>query len=62
MTHMETTRINEMLGLQIGVIQDAAHKLQSDNLEQLEEDMSALDGAIQELRAMIAGLPHGHRP
>ena len=61
MTHIETARVNEMLGLQIGVIQDAARKLQGANLEQLESDMSELEHAIKELRTMVEGLPHGHR-
>jgi hypothetical protein len=61
MTHIETARVNEMLGLQIGVVQDAARKLQGDNLEQLESDMRELENAIKELWGMMKGLPLEHR-
>jgi hypothetical protein len=58
MTHIETARVNEMLGLQIGVIRDAAGKLNGDDLEALETDIGALEKEIRKLREMIAGLPH----
>ncbi len=58
MTHIETARVNEMLGLQIGVIRDAAGKLNGDDLEALETDIGALEKEIRKLREMLAGLPH----
>jgi hypothetical protein len=58
MTHIETARVNEMLGLQIGVIRDAAGKLNSDDLETLETDIKALEKELRKLREMMAGLPH----
>jgi hypothetical protein len=60
MTHIETARVNETLGLQIGVIQDAARKLRGDDLEQLETDIVELENSIRGLRDILAGLPH-HR-
>jgi hypothetical protein len=60
MTRIETARVNETLGLQIGVIQDAARKLRGDDLEQLETDLVALESSIRGLRDILAGLPH-HR-
>ena len=60
MTHIETARVNEMLGIQIGVIQDAAGKLNGDDLERLEGDIAELENALKKLRAMIEGLPHRH--
>ncbi len=61
MTHIETARVNEMLGLQIGVVQDAARNLQGNDLEQLETEIAALENTIKELRKMVEGLPHRHR-
>jgi sRNA-binding protein len=61
MTHIETARVNETLGLQIGVIQDAARKLQGDDLEQLETDLVELENSIRGLRGILEGLPHHHR-
>lgn len=61
MTHMETARVNEMLGLQIGIIKDFAAKLNGDDLERLETDLAAVEGAVRELKGILAGLPHHHR-
>lgn len=58
MTHIETARVNEMLALQIGVIRDAAGKLNGDDLEALETDIGVLEKEIRKLREMLAGLPH----
>jgi hypothetical protein len=61
MTHFETARINEMLGLQIGIIRDVALKLNGDDLERLEADMVAMERAIREMRSMIESIPHTHQ-
>jgi hypothetical protein len=61
MTQIETARVNETLGLQIGVIQDAARKLRGDDLEQLETNLVALENSIRGLRDILEGLPHHHR-
>ncbi len=61
MTHIETARVNEMLGLQIGAIQDAARRLRGDDLERLESDIGELEDAIKGLRSIMEGLPHHHR-
>lgn len=61
MTHMETARVNEMLGLQIGIIKDFAAKLNGDDLERLETDLAAVEEAVRELKGILAGLPHHHR-
>lgn len=58
MTHMETARINEMLGLQIGLIQDLARKLDTNDLEQLEGDLAEMERAVSGLRDTLGGLPH----
>ena len=61
MTHFETARVNEMLGLQIGVIKDIASKLNDDDLEQLERDLIVMGDSIKEARSMVESLPHRHK-
>jgi len=61
MTHFDTARINEMLGLQLGVIKDIALKLDGDDLEQLEINLTAMEGAVKDIRSMVEGLPHQHQ-
>lgn len=58
MTHIETARVNEMLGLQIAVIRDAAAKLNGDDLENLEQQITELENTVKKLREMLEGLPH----
>ncbi len=58
MTHIETARVNEALGLQIGVVRDLSGRLDPQDLEKLEGDLDELEGAIQELRKLLASLPH----
>ncbi len=58
MTHIETARVNEALGLQIGVVRDLSGRLDPQDLEQLDMDIAELEGAIRELREMLASLPH----
>ena len=58
MTHLETARVNEILGLQIAVIRDAAGKLNGADLEQLAKDIGELENTIKKLREMMEGLPH----
>ncbi len=58
MTHIETARVNEVLGVQIGVVRDLSGRLNPQDLEQLDKDISELEGAIRELREQLAGLPH----
>lgn len=60
MTHIETARVNEMLGLQLAVIKDIARNLDGTELEDLDDDLDALEAAIGKLREMMASLPHHH--
>lgn len=61
MTHFETARYNEVIGLQIGAIQEVVHKLsENSDLEELEEIIAELEGAIDDLRRSLAAMPHGH--
>ena len=58
MTHIETARVNEALGLQIGIVRDFIGRLNAQDLEQLDKDVAELEGAVRELRELLAGLPH----
>lgn len=61
MTHIETARVNEVLGLQLGVVREFIGRLNSQDLEQLERDVAELEGAVRELRGLLDSLPHQHR-
>jgi hypothetical protein len=61
MTHYDTARINEMLGLQIGIIRNIALKLDGYDLERMERTLVELEDAVKAARSMIEGLPHRHQ-
>jgi len=59
MTHIETARYNEVIGLQIGSVQEIAHRLNENrDLEELEAIVSELEGSIADLKASLAAMPH----
>ncbi|HEY5513344.1 MAG TPA: hypothetical protein VIK40_06855 [Geomonas sp.] len=59
MTHIETARVNEVIGLQIGIIQEAARKLNmGSELQELEADIAALEKTIADLKDSLAGISH----
>ena len=59
MTRIETSRVNEVIGLQIGTIQEAASRLkESGEIEALEADISALEKTIADLKDTLAALPY----
>lgn len=61
MTHIETARYNEVIGLHIGAIREIAHKLNEDSdLEELETIIAELEGTIAELKGSLAAMPHRH--
>lgn len=61
MTHIETARFNEVIGLQIGAIQEIVHKLNENiDLEELEAIIAELEGTIAELKESLAAMPHRH--
>lgn len=62
MTHIETARINEVIGLQIGIIREEAEKLNANSdLQVIEADIAALEKAIAELKDTVAAIPHKHQ-
>jgi len=59
MTRIETARVNEVIGLNIAAIQDAAHKLnENGELQGLEEDIASLEKTIADLKDSLAALPY----
>lgn len=61
MTHVETTRINELVGLQIGAIQEEAQKLNVDcDLQEIEANIAALEKRIKALKVSLEAIPHDH--
>ena len=62
MTHIETARINEVIGIQIGIIQEEAEKLNATReLQVLEANIAALEKEIAELKDTLAAIPHRHQ-
>jgi polyhydroxyalkanoate synthesis regulator phasin len=61
MTHIETARVNEVIGLHIGIVQEAAHTLKaSSELQELEADIATLEKTIADLKDTLAALPYKH--
>jgi hypothetical protein len=62
MTHIETARFNELIGLQIGTIQETVHKLNENrDLEDLESVVAELEGMIADLKRSLSSVPHKHQ-
>ena len=61
MTHIETARYNEVIGLQIGAIREIVLKLNEKcEMEELEAIIAELEGTIAELKESLAAMPHRH--
>jgi hypothetical protein len=59
MTHIETVRFNEVIGLQIGTIKETVHKLsENSDLEELEAIIAELEGMLADLKGSLAAMPH----
>lgn len=59
MTQIETTRINDLLGLQIAAIQEVAQKLDVDSdFRELEANISALEKRTTALKVSLEAIPH----
>ena len=57
--HIETARYNEVIGLNIGAIQEVAQKLNVNrDLEEMEVIIAELEGATADLRESLAAMPH----
>ena len=59
MTHIETARVNELIGIQIGIIQQTARNLNMNReLQEIETDLVALEKTIADLKDTLAGISH----
>ncbi|MDA8413787.1 MAG: hypothetical protein M0023_08360 [Desulfobacteraceae bacterium] len=59
MTHLETTRINDVIGLQIGAIQEFASELNVESdIEELQANLSKLEKSVAKLNSTLKALPH----
>ena len=59
MTHFETARINEVIGIQIGMVQEEAQKLKANSdLQVIEAAVAELEKAIADLKGTLAAIPH----
>ena len=59
MTRVSTARINEAIGLQIGMVQAAARKLNLDSeLQEIEADIASLEKGIAELKETLRSIAH----
>uniref|UniRef100_C6E263 Uncharacterized protein n=1 Tax=Geobacter sp. (strain M21) TaxID=443144 RepID=C6E263_GEOSM len=59
MTHIETSRVNELIGINIGKVQQTAQRLTATmELEDLEAQIADLEKAIAELKESLMALPY----
>lgn len=59
MTHIETSRVNEMIGINIGKVQQAAQRLNTAmELEELESQIAELEKTVSELKESLMALPY----
>ena len=59
MTHIETARVNELIGIQIGIIQQSARNLNLNReLQEIEADIAALERTIADLKDTLASISH----
>ena len=62
MTHIETARYNEVIGLQIGAIQKTVMKLdENKDLEDMEAIVDDLEKELADLKSSLSVVPHKHR-
>jgi len=59
MTHIATSRINELIGVQIGIIQEEAQKLDmNSDLQAIDAGVAALEKAVAALKDTLTSIPH----
>lgn len=59
MPHLETARINEVIGLQIGAIQGFANELNVDSdIEELLANVVELEKSVAALKSSLKSVPH----
>jgi hypothetical protein len=59
MTHIETTRYTDVIGLQIGAVREISQRLHEKlAVEELEAIIAELEGTMADLKESLAGIPH----
>lgn len=59
MTHIETSRVNELIETNIGIVQAAAGRLSARlELEELEDGIAQLEKTVEDLKESLAALPY----
>ena len=59
MTHFETSRVNELIGLQIGKIKELVNLLNpSLDIQEIDSRLTEVEVAVAELRDSLSFLPH----
>lgn len=59
MSHMETTRLNDLIALKIGAIKEFARTMSVDNeLQELETLIAELEEATADLKMTLEAIPH----
>jgi len=59
MTHIETTRLNDLIATRIGTIQEFARAMTTDcELQELEALVAELEQATTELKTTLKAIPH----
>lgn len=60
MTHFATSRVNELLGLQISKVKELAGLLDPGmDIQNIESNLLELEKAVAELKDYLSALPHG---
>ena len=61
MSHIETTRLNDLIATRIGAIQEFALAMNVNcEVQELETLVAELEGATAELKTTLAAIPHHH--
>lgn len=59
MTHIETTRLKDLIATRIGAVQEFARELSVDcDVKELETLVAALEQATTELKTTLVAIPH----
>jgi hypothetical protein len=59
MTHIETSRVNELLAGHMAIIKEFADKLDvNGDLEEIEANVVEIEQALADLKGALASIPH----
>ena len=61
MSHIETTRLNDVIAIRIGAIQEFALAMNVNcEIQELEMRVAELEEATKELKTTLEAIPHHH--